>query len=254
MLQTLDRGLLVLELLSHGEMGPTEVARSVGVDRATVHRILRTLIERRYVERIGTSGRYRANLHQLLALTGEMTAGMQSNWLVVAKASLEELHEATSLTANLCVPSGNEMVYLTQILGEGISIHKPAGTRCQLYCSAVGKAYLGSLPEAEADALVATLDMKQRTSTTITTKEALKRDLEVSRARGYYVESGEGDPRVKCVAAPLFDQFGRPIASIGASAAIDDLASSIEARVGGLVADIAGRTSAALGYRLGQRG
>jgi DNA-binding IclR family transcriptional regulator len=248
-LQTLDRGLVVLELLIRNEMGPTEVARSVGVDRATVHRILRTLIERGYVERVSASGRYRANLRHLLALTGEMGAGAQSNWMVLAKSSLEELNAATGLTANLCVPSGNEIVYLMQILGEGLSVHRPAGTRVSLHCSAVGKAYLGSLPEPELQAILATLTWEKHTETTITSTSDLRLELEKSRARDYYVDHGEHNPRVKCIAAPVFDQFGRAIAALGVSGPVDDLGHRDEARLGGLVANVARAMSSSLGHR-----
>lgn len=67
-LQTLDRGLRILELLSKNEMGPSELSRILRLNRANVHRQLNTLVQRGFVEKVGTDGRYRANLSHLLTL------------------------------------------------------------------------------------------------------------------------------------------------------------------------------------------
>ncbi|MHB0870246.1 MAG: IclR family transcriptional regulator [Chloroflexota bacterium] len=247
-LQSLHRGLQVLEMLTKAELGPTDLARSVGVDRATVHRILHTLAERGFVERVAASGRYRANLRHLFALTGEMAATQGSNWLTLARSYLEELNSTTSLSANFAVSSNDEVVYLMQVLGEGLSVHRPPGTRRPLYCSAIGKALLGSLPEREMDRVLATLDMQPHTPNTITSPEQLKKQLQEYRAKGYYVDNGEYNPRIRCIAATVLDQFGRPIASVGVSGPIDDPTYK-EDQIGPHVADVARRMSAALGFR-----
>ena len=43
-LQTPDRGLRILELLSKNEMGLSELSRTLRLDRANVHRQLNTLV------------------------------------------------------------------------------------------------------------------------------------------------------------------------------------------------------------------
>ncbi len=245
-LQTLHRGLDVLELLAKSELGPTELARAVGVDRATIHRILHTLMERGFVEKTDPSGRYRANFRQLFA-TGGMAAPGDADWLALARGYLLELHSTTSLSANLAVPSGGEVVYLMQVLGEGLSVHRPPGTRRPLYCSAIGKAYLGSLPEMEMDRVLAGLSMQSYTPNTITSGAALKGEVLLYRPRGYYVDNGEFNPRVRCISSTVFDQFGRAIACVGVSGPIDD-PSYTEERIGPSVADVARRMSADLGF------
>lgn len=250
-LQALDRGLRVLELIAKNEMGPTEIATAIGVDRATVHRILRTLIERNFAERSEIPSRYRANLRQFVVLANGMAAERGSNWLVLAKAYVDELHSRTGLSANLAVPSGKEIVYMMQVLGEGLSVHRPPGTRRPIYCSAIGKAYLGSLPEPELDSLLAELELTPITTATITSREELKRHLSLSRAKGYYVDRGEHNPMVCCIASTVYDQFGCPIASVGVSGSTSDPAMDRESELGQMVADVAFRMSTALGYSAG---
>ena len=56
-LKTLDRGLQVLELLARHELGPTDISVELGIERTAVHRILRTLMHRGFVEQV-SNGRY----------------------------------------------------------------------------------------------------------------------------------------------------------------------------------------------------
>jgi IclR family acetate operon transcriptional repressor len=201
------------------------------------------------VERTDANGRYRANLRRLLDLTGELTTRGEQSWLMLAKSCMEELRSATGLSANLCMPSGKEMVYLMQVLGgEGLAVNSPPGTRRPLHCSAAGKAYLGSLPEPELDVLLEALEMHPFTSRTITSAAVLKEHLRKARPHGYCIDDREFDPHIRCVAAPILDSFGRPIGSIGVSGPSTEPAFEQTAELGILIANKANRISLVLGY------
>jgi len=248
-LQTLDRGLRILELLCKNEMGPSELSRTLRLDRANVHRQLHTLVERGFVEKVGTNGRYRANQRHLQTLAGISGNAQQKNWIALAQTYLEELSKSTEQSANLCVPSGTEMVYLLRVLGNNdLAVNMPPGTKRPLYCSAVGKAYLGALPEEELDLLLKKLDMQPITSRTITSPAKLKEHLKKYREHGYVVDDGEYDLRISCLAAPVFDSTGRPIASIGVSGPREDASSKQFARLGAIIAEKANALSQAIGY------
>jgi DNA-binding IclR family transcriptional regulator len=171
---------------------------------------------RGFVERVENDGRYRANLRQFLTLSGLLASVGEQNWIALAQIQLNELSTTLGRSANLCMPTGTEMVYLFQILpGEGIAVNSPPGTRRPLHCSAVGKAYLGGLPVAECNEMATTLRYMKRTPTTILSARALLHDLAQGRQHGYYVDDGEWDSLINCVAAPILDRTDRPIASIG---------------------------------------
>ena len=60
--RTLRRGLDVLEALARGDgygLGPSAIGQRVGLDRATVTRLLRTLSEAGYVTQDAATRRYR---------------------------------------------------------------------------------------------------------------------------------------------------------------------------------------------------
>lgn len=249
-LQTLDRGLRILELLARQESTPTDLARSLAVDRTTVHRVLRTLIARGFVERVDSNGHYRANLRQLLTLIGRLATVGEQNWIALAQIHLNNLSASLGRSANLCMPTDSEMVYLLQVLpGEGITVNSPPGTRRALHCSAVGKAYLAALPERECMDLLAKLRYKRFTAATKTSRAVLLVELKESRSRGFCVDDGEWDALINCAAAPILDRSGRPIASIGVSGL--RAAGPVTSDVGARVAGAARLISQALGYHEG---
>lgn len=250
-LQTLDRGLQVLELLATKESGPTQISEELGIERTAVHRILRTLMYRGFVEHIA-SGRYRASLHRLVELTERLGGQREQDWLKLAASCLEELRARTGLSANFCVPRGDSMVYLMQSLATTVlAVNSPPGTTRPLHCSSVGKAYLGSLPEDELDELLASLELFPVTPRTITSHEVLKAQLCEARARGYYFDDGESDAQVMCIAAPVFDRFGNPYASIGVSGPHMTISPEQMDELGALIIQEANKISSALGYEAG---
>ena len=87
------------------------------------------------------------------------------------------------------------------------------------------------------------------TEKTLVTPKALKADLEELRARGYAIDDEENAVGLRCVAAPILDEHGAPLASLSVSgpaaripdhrlsllgALVAEAARSITAEVGGL--------------------
>lgn len=147
------------------------------------------------------------------------------------------------------MPSATEMVYLLRVLGHGeIAVNMPPGTERPLYCTGVGKAYLGALPEQELDQLLGKLEMKPLTNQTITSAAKLKAHLKKFRSKGYFVYEGEFKPKVQCFAAPVFDSAGRPIASLGVSGARQDSNPRRNSDLGAIVVQKAHTLSRAIGF------
>lgn len=55
------------------------------------------------------------------------------------------------------------------------------------------------------------------TPKTISTKEALAKELEKVRLQGYAVDDEENEPQIVCVAAPIFDHEGKVVAAMSVS-------------------------------------
>lgn len=98
-----------------------------------------------------------------------------------------------------------------------VSVRQTPGDLDPLYCSAVGKAILAFLPLVEQRRLIACMDFRVRTPTTISSPEMLRVDLRSIVQERLAFDESENNPQVSCIAAPVVDRAGYPIASLGIS-------------------------------------
>jgi IclR family transcriptional regulator, acetate operon repressor len=181
--QSIERAFDLLEMLADagGALGLSELATVSGLPLPTVHRLMRTLVNRGYV-RQEASRRYTLG-SQLVRLTGE--------------------------TANLAMLDGDEVVYIAQVPSpHSMRMFTEPGRRVQPHCTAVGKALLAQLPPGEARALLERDGMPAYTPTTITDPDLLIAHLEVIRKQGYAVDEGEQEVGVRCFAVAVPDAPG----------------------------------------------
>jgi DNA-binding IclR family transcriptional regulator len=139
----------------------------------------------------------------------------------VAEPILRELAEKTGETAYMVVLDGSEVVYIEKIesqqLTGGLKMASKVGSRNPLHSCAVGKTLLSFFPEQELDRLIREKGLSRRTVNTITEPEKLKEQLRVVRTQGYAVDDEENEEGIRCLAAPVFDEKGRPVAAISVS-------------------------------------
>ena len=147
--QTLDRGIRVVRLLAAAPDGltATELARSLGVHRAVVYRLLGTLTAHGLVLR-GADGRYRPWLGLV-----ELARGVSARWGAVAGPVLEQLAADVGATAVLSVAHGDDCVALLVAEPRDTVLHvayRP-GLRHPLGIGASGKAILAGRPPAPGE-------------------------------------------------------------------------------------------------------
>ena len=214
-LSTLDRGLDVLEsILAHApEAGLASTALDTGLPKPTVHRILAQLVRRGYVVPV-RPGTYGPGPQAFAAAT---VAGSASDFSSTALRHLEQLRTATPETIHVAVRVGHRAVYLSKLEAQRpYKMASAIGTSLNLHSTAIGKAILAYAPDSEN--VVATLALQSKTPRTITTRDALRRELEWVRNHGYALDNEENEEGVRCVAAAVFDASGAPVGGISVSA------------------------------------
>jgi DNA-binding IclR family transcriptional regulator len=122
------------------------------------------------------------------------------------------------------------------------------GVRLPAHLTAVGRAILAELPEAQVRALYANQPLVKRTGHGPTSVDALLRDLEAVRGRGVAHDAEMVTPGISCIAAPVFSHEGVPAAAVGitfvsAQRTAEDIAIAAE-----VVREISGRLSRSLGH------
>jgi DNA-binding IclR family transcriptional regulator len=207
-IHSLAKGIRVMELLARQpSLSVSDVARHLGTNRAGSHRFLATLRELGYVEK-DTEGRYRLTFR---VLELGMKVFGQHEIHRIARPFLQELSLAFNETVNLGHFDGTDVLHLDKIDSKEIlRMDSPIGSRAPAYCTALGKAILGHLPEAEREAYLQRTRLQANGPNTITSRRELRREIERARKRGYAVDNEELAPGLRCVAAPVFDHTRRP--------------------------------------------
>src|SRR5207249_6955810 len=96
---------------------------------------------------------------------------------------------------------------------ERIQVDSRVGGRIPPHASAMGKVLLAGLPVKERSAFLKR-PLPRFTDKTIVDRQKLLRVLDSVREKGCAVESGEDDPGVGCLGAPVVDERGRWIAAL----------------------------------------
>ena len=102
------------------------------------------------------------------------------------------MNERTQETIILGKRQGNSVIYLQVFESlNSIRYSSKSGEFKPLHASAIGKALMGSLKEAELRSQLLGRDFKRITENTITTADDLIADILDSRKRGYFLTRGE---------------------------------------------------------------
>lgn len=198
--QSLERAFELLEHMADagGEMGLSELAAASGLPLPTIHRIMRTLVNREYV-RQERSRRY--VLGPRLIRLGETASRLLGSW---ARPYLADLVEQTGETANMALLDGDEIVYVAQVPSKhSMRLFTEVGRRVLPHCTAVGKALLAQLPPTEARQILERTGMPAYTPRTITDPAALMAEFQRIREDGFAVDDGEQELGMRCVAVPV---------------------------------------------------
>ncbi|MBL8309166.1 MAG: helix-turn-helix domain-containing protein [Burkholderiales bacterium] len=245
--QSLTRGLSLLEKLAETEGGITltEIANRVNLPPSTTHRLLNTLADMGFVYQAKDSGLWYVGLK-----TYRVGCAFISNRDFVGEshAYLRKLMEASGETANLSILDGTYACFIGQVqCHEVMRMLVRLGSRIPAHASGSGKAMLAALPEDELGIVFAHSDLVQLTPKTITDPGKLRVQFAAIRARGYSYDDEENAMGLRCVAAPIYDEFAEPLGAISLAGPIARLTDERILKLGPLVAHTAREITERLG-------
>jgi IclR family pca regulon transcriptional regulator len=251
--QSLERGLAILGCFTPKRpvLGIADIADELGMSRSTTHRYVITLVALGYLEQ-GASRKYRLGLRVTdLGMSALNSTGLREH----AHPYMEELRQRTSYTTSLGVLEGTEVLYVDRVRsfrrGQGkIDLNLHTGSRVPAYCTAMGKLLLANLPEPEQRELIASMKLTKRGPNTITSKKALREDLDEIATAGFAVNDEELAPELYAIAAPVRNEAREVVAAVNLAAhsSMISLEELVDA-LGPHLVSTADRISARLGYR-----
>jgi IclR family acetate operon transcriptional repressor len=199
--QSLDRAFAILEAMADagGVIGLSQLASDAGLPLATIHRLVRTLVDLGYV-RQEPSRQYSLG-PRLMRLADSSTKRLGT----LAHPYMSNVVDALGESVNLAVLDGEEIVYVAQVQPSQnfMRMFTEVGRRAKPHTTAVGKAMLAAQSDQDVLDLLKRTGMPRRTEHTITDPDDFLADLRRVRERGYAVDDGEQELGVRCVAVAV---------------------------------------------------
>lgn len=213
---SLARGLKVIESFDGKKEGITvaDAARSTGLSRAAVRRLLITLEMLGYAE-------CRGRLYRLRSRVLSLGFSFISSTSLVAAAQpiLDHIAETVHESSSMCVLDGNDIVYVARSsVHRVMSVDLSVGSRLPAYCTSMGRVLLAGLPDPELRLFLDRIRPKPYTAKTVTNKQKLKELILRARQQGFAMVDEELEPGLKSMAVPILSRHGRTVAAINIGA------------------------------------
>jgi IclR family acetate operon transcriptional repressor len=246
----LERALIILEALAKAPrgMGISELSRELGMPKNSVFRILTTLYSSGYLQR-DEEGRIYSLSRKILALGYEAL-----DELSLVDKSLDvmrELRDETRETVLVGTLVGDHGVVLELVpSSQPIKFLVDVGARFPLHTAAPAKAMLAFLPKTDLEAHLQRIVFRKFTASTITSQVPFRRLLEEVRESGVAFDREEEMESLHCVAAPIFDHRGYPVAALWITGPSYRFREEDFPRLGRKVRQAAERISARFGHNL----
>lgn len=233
-----------------GELGPTQVARRLGIAKSTASRMLSTLAGSGLLDRT-PAGRYQLSLR--LFDYGQLAID-RLPLRAVARPVLLDLHSSLDETVQLGVPAGGHVLFVERV-GRGGPGARPSGEvlrRVPGYSSSAGRVMAAFDPEvARATAAV---QRRRHTPFTVTGTAQLQQVIVAARRAGWVGSREEYALGYSSIAAPvLLTERGDPPRVAGAISVVGRTQQILGPRkefVAASVTRAARRVAAALASRL----
>jgi IclR family pca regulon transcriptional regulator len=252
--QSLERGLAILSAFRSGrpDLGISDLAREIGLGRSTTHRYVATLAALGYLQQNRTTRKYRLG-PRVLDLGFSAINSMELREL--AAPHLQQLSDETGFTVNMAILDGVDIVYVercrsSRVAQREIDLNLHVGSRMPAYCTSMGKVLLAFMAQDECEAVLDSSTLARRGPNTLTTRKALRAELERVRRDGFAINNEELAYGLRSIAAPVRQSDGA-VASAVNLAVHSSMVSMQElvARLTPALLQTAAEISARAGYR-----
>lgn len=197
-----DRTLEVLEVLasSPNRRALGELARQLGIPKSSLHGILRTMVQRGWVEADATGTRFGLGVRALQVGAAYLDADSAVGLLA---GVLDGLAAEFGETVHLGRLDGPYVVYLAKRESvHPLRLFSAIGRRLPAHATALGKVLLAERSDAELDAILPDT-LQALTTHTITDRAALDAQLAAVREQGYAVDHEENTDGIACFAVAV---------------------------------------------------
>jgi len=203
----IDKGLRILSLFTPEttNLSLKDIALKTRINPTSTFRFVETLIQLGYLKK---------DPRTKLVKLGPMALALSHNiiksfdMLQIVKPHIDEAFEKLNVTIDSAVVDGGRLVLLYRREAKDTLTFALPLVSPHIHCSALGKAYLSGLSEAELSRFLDGLMLTAKTPHTLTSRAAVLADLRRARQRGYVVNNEEYVLGLVSIGAPLINEDG----------------------------------------------
>ena len=196
-------------------MSLTELSEAATLPPSTTHRLLTTLESERFVRADGQSGLWRVGVSAFIV--GSCFARSRDT-LALVRPYLRRLTDLTGETSNLFIESDGEAICIGQVESRhAMRAITGVGGRIKMHSSGAGKAMLAFSERVRLGDAGAGRGGLRGTEGNKVDDRIWLASLEKVRAQGFAIDDEEHAVGLRCVAAPIFNEFGEAVAAISVS-------------------------------------
>lgn len=222
-IHSVQKALDILDLFNaqNSELGTTDIARALEIPKSTVSGLVHTLEINRFLDQNPETRKYRLGLK--LVELGSVLLN-QLDLRQVAHPHLEVVRDWCNEGVNLAILDEGEVVYVERLFGTSmLGMRSEIGKREPVHSTALGKAILSCWNDLEVKNYLHHQELSPITPHTITDLDTFITEIHRTRRLGYALDDQENELGGRCVAAPIVDYHGRPVAALSISAPIQRL-------------------------------
>lgn len=247
-LQSLSRGLTVLEGFTpdRPRLTLTEMAQVSGMNLAFLQRCTHTLVSLGYLRK---NQRKQYSLGpRVLSLGYSCLQGSELRRM--ADSQLRAFSQRIGFTVNLGVLDGsNVLVLYRHELQRFFKFDVQPGTKLPCYCTAMGKLLLAALDQESLNQVLEHVKLQRLTSSTITRRADLLKQLGKIREQGIAESDREATPALYSIAAPLINFNNQVVAAVNVSILKGDDGDDVPSNLYGDLIEEGRKLSHLLGYQ-----
>lgn len=214
------RGLSVIRAFGQErrQLSLSDVARVTDLPKASVRRMLHTLTTLELVE---TDGRIFRLTPGVLSLACDYLGSNKIS--TVVQPTCERISVATGRSCFVAVLAGHDIVVIAHALPQHpMELSPGIGLRLPAFCTAAGRAMLGTFEEDRLETWLAALKPVALTKLTPTSARAIRKPIDDARELGYGATEQEVKLGDRALAVPLRRYDGRVIAALNVTNSIED--------------------------------
>lgn len=218
-IETLDRGLRVIQSfgIDRRPMTLSDLSKSVNLPRATVRRILMTLVRSGFV--VGDERLFSLTPRVLLLASAYLTSNQINT---VMQPLMDEVASKAKEVCSLAILHGEEVVFIARssparVFSTGLDI----GYRLPAFCTSVGRVLLGRLANDELTRTVDGMKLLPQTQSTLVDKSAVIATIIADRTKGYSLVDQEAEEGFRSISVPIRRYDGVVIAAANIGAHVD---------------------------------